>query len=63
MTVPKLQLRQLRRSHKWVILGRIGDNWWIGPYDTRKEAYSDMLGVQRFFVQYKYTEKPHEDPV
>lgn len=48
-----LTLRQLRRCKKWVIMGRIGNNWWIGPYDTRKEAYSDMQGVYRWAREYK----------
>ena len=65
-----LATRQLRKSKKWVVLGQILDQWWIGPYDTRREADEARLGVQRFLAHYRekgyvsscrVKEKPYED--
>ena len=43
-----LRVRKLRKRKQWIIMGRIDDIWWMGPYDTRAEAESDMQGVLRW---------------
>lgn len=42
-----LRIARLRRCKKWVILGRIANIWWMGPYDTKADAQEDLSGVLR----------------
>lgn len=42
-----LKVKKMRKHVGYVIIGRIHDQWWFGPYDTKQDAQLDADGMTR----------------